>query len=84
MAAPILCYVYLSTGMYLPSMVVAMFNTVTVLLPVPAHIDVYSVAVYLLLLNYSPRLISKHMSVVLFQLVLCLLGKHLALNVNYC
>ena len=84
MAAPILRYVYLSTGMYLPSVVVAMFNTVTILLPVPAHIDVYSVAVYLLLLNYSPRLISKHMSVVLLQRVICLLGKHLALNVNYC
>ncbi len=67
--------------MYLPSVVVAMFNTVTILL---AHIHVYSVAVYLLLLNYSPQLISKHMSVVLFEHVLCLLGKHLALNINYC
>jgi hypothetical protein len=84
MAAPILRYVYLSTVMYLPSVVIAMFNTVTILLPVNAHIDVYSVAVYLLMLNYSPRLISKHMSVVLFEHVLCLLGKHLALNVNYC
>ena len=63
----LLCYVYLSTVMYLPSVVVAMFNTITILLPIPAQIDVYSVAVYLLLLNYSPRLISKHMSVVLFQ-----------------
>ena len=53
--------------MYVPSVVVAMFNTVTILLPVPAHIDFYLVAVYLLWLNYSPRLISKHMSVVLFQ-----------------
>ena len=53
------------------------------LFPVPAHIDVYSVAVYLLLLNYSPRLISKHMSVVSFEHVLCLLGKHLALNISY-
>ena len=84
MAAPILHYVYLSAGMYLPSVVVSMLNTVTILLPVPARIDVYSVAVYLLLLNYSPRLISKHMSVVSFEQVLCLLGKHLALNVNYC
>jgi hypothetical protein len=66
MAAPILRYVYLSTVMYLSSVVVAMFNTVTILLLVPAHIDVYSVAVYLLWLNYSPRLISKHMAVVLF------------------
>jgi len=48
MDVPILRYVYLSTVMYLPSVVVAMFNTITilVLLPVPAHIDVYSVAVY--------------------------------------
>ncbi len=46
MAAPILRYVYLSTVMNLPSVVVAMFNTVTILLPVPAHINVYSVAVY--------------------------------------
>jgi len=46
MAAPILRYVYLSTVMYLPSVVVAMFNTVTILLPVPAHLNVYSVAVY--------------------------------------
>jgi hypothetical protein len=84
MAVPILRYVYLSTVMYLPSVVIAMFNTVTILLPVNAYINVYSVAVYLLMLNYSPRLISKHMLVVLFEHVLCLLGKHLALNVNYC
>ncbi len=84
MAAPILPYVYLSTVMYLPSVVVANFNTVTILLPVPPHIDVYSVAAYLLLLNYSPWIISKHMLVVSFEHVLCLLGKHLALNVNYC
>ena len=43
MAAPILRYVYLSTVMYLPSVVVAMFITITILLPVPAHIDVYYV-----------------------------------------
>ena len=84
MAVPILRYVYLSTVMYLPSVVVAMFNTDTILLPVPAHINFYSVAIYLLWLNYSPRLISKHMLVVLFEHVLSLLGKHLALNVNYC
>ena len=84
MAAPILPYVYLSTVMYLPSVVVSMLNTVTILLPVPAHIDVYSVAVYLLLLNYYPRLISKHISVVSFEHALCLFGKHLALNVNCC
>jgi len=68
--------------MYRPSVVVAMFNNVTILLPVPAHINVYSIDVYLLLLNYSPWLISKHMSVVSFEHVLCLFGKHLALNVN--
>ena len=83
MAAPILRYVYLSTVIYLSSVVVAMFNTITILLLVPAHIDVNSVAVYLLWLNYSPWLISNHMSVG-FLRVLCLLGKHLALNVNYC
>ena len=66
MAAPILRYVYLSTVMYLPSVVIAMFNTVTILLPVNAHINVYLVAVYLLWLNNSPQLISKHMLVVLF------------------
>jgi len=61
--------IYLSPFMYVPSVVVAMFNTVTILLPVPAHIYFYSVAVYILWLNYSPGLISKHMSVVLFQRV---------------
>ena len=70
--------------MYLPSVVVSMLNTVTILLPVPARIDVYSVAVYLLLLNYSPQLISKHILVVSFEHALCLFGKHLALNVNCC
>ena len=45
MAAPILRHVYHSTVAYLPS-VVAMFNTVTIVLHVPAHIDVYSVVVY--------------------------------------
>ena len=69
MAAPILRYVYLSPFMYVPSVVVAMFKTVTILLPVPTHIDFYSVALYLLWLNYSPQLISVHMSVVLFQRV---------------
>ena len=54
MAAPILHYVYLSTVMYLPSVVVAMFNTVTILLPVPAHIDVYSVAVSPVAQLFSP------------------------------
>ncbi len=46
MAAPILRYVYLSTVMYLPSVVVAMFNTGTFLFPVPAHVDIYSAAIY--------------------------------------
>ena len=84
MAAPILRYVCLSTVMYIPYVVIAMFNTVTILLPLNAPINVYLVAVYLLWLNNSPQLISKHMLVVLFQRVLCLLGKHVALNVNYC
>jgi len=46
MAAPILRHVYLSTVTYLHSVAVSMFNTITIVRPVPAHIYVYSVAVH--------------------------------------
>jgi hypothetical protein len=46
MAVHILRHVYLSTVTYVTSVVVAMFNPVAILLPVPAHIYVYSVAIY--------------------------------------
>jgi hypothetical protein len=46
MAAHILRHVYLSTVKYVPSVVVAMFNPVAIVPPVPAHIYVYSVAMY--------------------------------------
>ncbi len=46
-ATLILPYVYLSTVLYLLSVVtVVMFDTVTILLHVSAHIDVYHVTVY--------------------------------------
>jgi hypothetical protein len=44
MAALILPYVYLSTVLYLPSVVLAMFNTINILLRVSAHISVYYAA----------------------------------------
>ena len=46
MAAPILRHVYLSTVTYFHSLAVGMINPVTIVLPAPAHIYVYSVAVY--------------------------------------
>ena len=46
MAAHILCHVYPYTVTYVPSVVVAMFNPVAIVLPVPALIYVYSVAIY--------------------------------------
>ena len=46
MAAPILPYVYLSTVVYLLSVVIVMVDTINVLLCVSAHIGVYYAAVY--------------------------------------
>ena len=46
MAAHILRHVYLSTVMYVPSVVIAMFNPIVIVLPAPALIYVYSVAIY--------------------------------------
>ena len=45
MAALILPYVYLTTVLYLPSVVIVMFDTIQVLLCVSAHIAVYYAAV---------------------------------------
>jgi hypothetical protein len=46
MAAPILSYVYLFTVLYLPSVAVATFNTVTIVSLYTRIIDVYTVALY--------------------------------------
>jgi hypothetical protein len=46
MAALILPYVYLSTVLYLLSVVIVMVDTINVLLRVSAHIGVYYAAVY--------------------------------------
>jgi hypothetical protein len=46
MAALILPYVYLTTVLYLPSVVIVMFDTIQVLLCVSAHIAVYYSAIF--------------------------------------